>query len=413
MTMRSTVQFIVLLLVSLACLRLAPAQSMSIGVSSPQNAFKPAINAGDISVIARVLSLGDAERDALRALHEGHLSSVKARRDAVQEELQERIERAQITGDWEAAQASTQEQEMWTGEAKKLCEGFLADLKSLLTREQADRWPLVERELRRFDRIGAGRFGGESIDVIRLVEDLAPSIWLDQAAADVLTEYAAKVDGLIKARDEAISDQQSGSFHALAKNDKAAAERVWTAARSARIALRDLNQSTAERIAALLPEAQAFALRRKVMELAYPALLKPTRTEAFIRAVGDLNSLDASQREAVKSIVSDYDRRLWELLKEMASVRREQDAAAKPVELRDNALQTAMTADGQEINFMSSANIKANPDDPLVKLKLRRLELDRDTKQKLMPILKEAQAEACRQPPAEQLLFGEDEFWGL
>ncbi|MCX5690888.1 MAG: hypothetical protein NTV94_14075 [Planctomycetota bacterium] len=389
------------------------AQSMSIGVSSPQNAFKPAINAGDISVIARVLSLGEAERDALRALHEGHLSSVKARRDAVQEELQERIERAQITGDWEAAQASTQEQEMWTGEAKKLCEGFLADLKSLLTREQVDRWPLVERELRRFDRIGAGRFGGESIDVIRLVEDLAPKVWLDQAAADVLTEYATKVDGLIKARDEAINGEQSGSFHALAKTDKAAAERVWAAARAGRIALRDLNQATAERIAGFLPDTQAFALRRKVMELAYPTLMKPTRTEAFVRAVGDLDSLDAPQREAVQTIVTDYDRRLWDLLKEMASVRREQDAAAKPVELRENAMQTATTADGQEINFISSANIKANPDDPLVKVKLRRLELDRDTKQKLMPILKEAQAEACRQPPAEQLLFGEDEFWGL
>lgn len=388
-------------------------QTMAIGVSRPQDVFKPAINAGDISVIARVLSLGEAERDALRALHDGHLSSVKARRDAVQEQLQDRIERAQITGDWEAAQASTQEQEGWTGEGKKLREGFLADLKSLLTREQADRWPLVERELRRFDRIGAGRFGGESIDVIRLVEDLAPAVWRDQAAADVLTEYAAKVDGLIKARDEAISDQHSGSFHSLAKTDKAAAERVWATARSARIALRDLNQSTAERIASFLPDAQAFALRRKVMELAYPKLVKPTRTEAFIRAVGDLDSLDASQREAVRSIVSDYERRLWELFKEMASVRREQEAAAMPIELRDSAMQTATTADGEEITFMSSANIKANPDDPLVKVKLRRLELDRDTKQKLLPILKEAQAEACRQPPAEQLLFGEDELWGL
>lgn len=405
--------FLVLLIAACGLVADAHAQTMAIAVARPQDAFKPVISAGDISVIARVLNLGDAERDALRTLHEGHISAMKARRDAVEEQVQDRIERSQITGDWELAQASTQEQEEWKSEGKKLREGFLADLKSLLTREQADRWPLVERELRRFDRIGAGRFGGESVDVIRLVEDLAPTVWLDQAAADVLTEYAAKVDGLIKARDEAISDQQSGSFHALAKTDKAAAERIWIAARSARIALRDLNQSTAERIAALLPESQAFALRRKVMELAYPAFVKPTRTESFVRAVGDLNSLDASQREAVKMIVSDYDRRLWELLKEMASVRREQEAAAKPVGLRDNAMQTATTADGEEISFMSSANIKAKPDDPLVKVKLRRLELDRDTRQKLMPILKEAQAEACRQPPAEQLLFGEDEFWGL
>lgn len=399
--------------VTLGCVDAGPAQTMAIAVAKPQDAFKPVISAADISVIARVLNLGDAEREALRALHEGHLIAMKARRDAVQEELQDRIERAQITGDFELAQASTQEQEAWTGEGKKLREGFLTDLKSLLTREQADRWPLVERELRRFDRIGAGRFGGESIDVIRLVEDVAPAVWRDQAAADVLTEYAAKVDGLIKARDEAISDQHAGGFHALARSDKAAAERAWSAARSARIALRDLNQSTAERIAAFLPDAQAFALRRKVMELAYPKLVKPTRTEAFIRAVGDLDSLDASQREAVRSIVSDYERRLWELFKEMASVRREQEAAAKPLELREDAMQTATTADGQEITFMSSANIKANPDDPLVKVKLRRLELDEDTKQKLLPILKEAQAEACRQPPAEQLLFGEEELWGL
>lgn len=411
--MQPTVRFIVVMVIGLVCVRLAPAQTMSMSVGRPQDVFSPSISIADINVIARVLTLGEGEREALRALYEGHATAMKARREIVEEELQDQIERAQVAGDWSGAQANATEQEVWTTEAKKLRDGFLADLKSLLTREQADRWPLVERELRRFNRIGDGRFGGESIDLIRMVEDLAPSTWQDPAAAEILTDYAARIDGLLKTREEAVSSEQSQSFHKLAQTDKAAAERLWATARSARMAVRDLNLGTTERLAALLPEDKATALRRKVLGLSYPGLVKPTRTEAFIRAAGALDSLDKDQRAAVDSIVAEYDRRLWEVLKELGSIRREQEASAKPSELIEGGTQVATTADGEEIRFMSSNDIKPDPDNPLVKAKLRRLELDRATKSKLVPVLKDAQAQACRQPPVEHLFFGEDTHWGL
>jgi hypothetical protein len=411
--LRSTVLSVMALLMCLACLRSAPAQSMSMSVGRPQDAFSPAISVADINVIARVLTLGEAEREALRALYEGHASAMKVRRDVVEEELQDLIELAQVAEDWTKAQPGASKEDGWTSEAAKLRDGFLADLKSLLTKEQTDRWPLVERELRRFNQIAGGRFGGESIDLIRMVEDLAPATWQDPAAAELLTQYATRIDALLKTREEATSGEQSQSFHAMVRTDKAAAERIWAGARSARIAVRDLNLSTMERLAAMLPEDKATALRRKFLERAYPALLKPTRTERFVRAANTLETLDKGQRAAVDSIVAEYDRRLWELLKEMASIRRDQEAVSQSAELKEGAPQVAVTADGEEIRFMSASDVKADPDNPLVKAKLRRVELDRDTKSKLVSVLSDAQAQACRQPPVEQLFFGDDTHWGL
>lgn len=413
------IRWLVCVLASIACVSLsapASAQSMAMGVYSPNLVFKPEFSRSEINIIARLLKLEDAERDALLSLHEGYSQSIRARGDEIAESLQDRVDRAQALGDPTLAQTTEEETKAWESEAKKFKDTFLDDLKSLLTKEQSDRWPLVEREMRRFKRIGSGRLYGESIDLVRIVEESFPEGWSNPQVIEALASYAQAMDGALKRRDETISGEMTEQFEAKLSNDKPGAERIYRDSVAARIAVRDLNLRYTEQIAAMMSEEQGTKLRRTVFERSYPNLVSPSRNEKYIRAAADLKSLSSAQAEEIRSIVTTYDRQRLALLNEIAAIQRDRQATKLPAQLdaSGSKMTTATTADGQTIQFYSSFDIKPAPDDPLTPLNQRRYELDRDTKRKVERVLNAAQRTEVRQPTSDQILFGFDhEVWGL
>jgi len=386
-------------------------QSMAMSVYSPRDAFSPEFSRTEILILARLLNLGEPEREALNALHEGYVGALTARSDAIGDDLQDRIERSQALGDPDIAQPSDEETKKWEAEAGRLKQTFLDDLKSMMTKEQTDRWPLAEREMRRFKRIGAGRMYGEAVDLVRVVEESFPETWTKPEAAEILSNYAAQMDGALKRRDATSTPEIREEFEKLAIHDKQAAESLYRSSVSARTAVRDLNTRVTEQLVGVMGEAEGMKLRRMVFDKSFPNLVRESRSEKFIRAVALLETLSTEQAADVKQIVEQYDQRRWVLLNEMATVQRERQTNRLPAQLdpKNSKATVATTADGQQIQFWSSANMKAAPDDPMTRLNERRFELDRDTRKRLEPILNESQRTSVRQPMSEHLYFFFDE----
>lgn len=414
-TLRDLTLLVAVLLAVLAAPTTARAQNMAVSVYSPRQAFQPEFNRGDISVVARVLALSEAERDALFSLHEGYVQSLKSRGEAIGEDMEERIERAQALGDPALAQAKPEEVASWEAEAKKHKEAFLDDLKSLLTREQTDRWPLAERELRRFKTIGSGRLRGESVDLVRLVEEGLPESWTNPQVAEVLVRYAEAMDGALRARQDYITGDRESEFHSKASSDKEAATKIWEEALAKRVAVRDLNLRFADQIAGLLSDEQGEKFRRAVFEKSYPSLVKPTRSESVIRAAAALNSLTPTQRETIRGMLADYETRRMAVLREMASLLRERDLTKRPASLdpTGSSMTVATTSEGETISFYSSADIKADPNDPMTPLQERRYDLDRTIRRKVEAVLTPEQKDAVKQPTQDMILIDFDEPWGL
>ncbi|CAG0983714.1 hypothetical protein PHYC_01907 [Phycisphaerales bacterium] len=391
------------------------AQSMAISVYSPRVAFAPEFSKGDITIVARVLTLSDSEREALIALHEGYVQALRSRGEAIGEDMEERIERAQALSSPELAQAKPEEINAWDAEAKKHKEAFLDDLKSLLTREQADRWPLAERELRRFKSIGSGRLRGESVDLVRLIEEGLPKAWTNPQVAEVLVRYAEAMDSALRAREDYITGERQNEFQSKASSDRDAAAKIWEEALAKRVAVRDLNLRFAEQVAALLPEDLGERLRRAVFEKSFPSLVKPTRSESVIRAAAALTSLSSSQQETIRGMVADYDARRMAILREMSSVLKERDLIKRPASLDPDGsdMTVATTSTGESISFYSSANLKSDPNDPMTPLQQRRFDLDRTTRRKVEAVLTPEQKDAVKQPTQDMILIDFDEPWGL
>ncbi len=293
--------------------------------------------------------------------------------------------------------------------------GFFDDLKLLLNKEQVDRWPLVERELRRFKSIRGGRLAGESLDVIRVVDEHAASAWKNPDAAAVLANYAVNVDSALARRDAAFESPEVGEFSNLCQTDKPAAERMWRDVMVLRVAIRDLNLKTAEQVAAMLDERDGEALRRAVFRTAYERVARSSRTEAYVRAAAKLDSLSSEQKRAVASVMETFELRLESVKKEQAALQRESESQKKPPGLADAAsgLQIATTADGNVIKFFTPAMDKPDKESPVYKLQAKRLQIEVDAKRQMNAILTAEQRSACKQPPVTEIMFGEDAWWGL
>ncbi len=390
-------------------------QSMAVSVSDPSTAFQPSLRSHEIRIIARILGLADPERDALSALYDGHCETLKARAAEIASAREEILERAQATSDLDVARIPKETEDAWKAEANEAKAAFLDDLKVLLTKEQADRWPLVERELRRFKSLDRGRIAGEKLDLIRLVDEHAPAAWKNPDIANLLASYVQSLDAALIRRDAQLDAVDGSEFAKLAHSDRAAAESMWRTVISLRVGVRDINLKTAEQVAALLPEDDAESFRGEVFKAAYPRIAKPSRTEAFIRAAATLKSLTPEQAGSVKSELESFDLRLAAVQKEQAALRREEDATKLPSVLRgsDNGSKTATTADGEVVTFFSSDSQTVNRESPAYKLQLRRYELEAEAKRRISGVLSADQRAECRQPPINMLVFGDDEYWGL
>lgn len=371
----------------LALLCLAPpavlAQHGSIGIGfySPEGSFQPEVSPRDLKVIIRVLDLKPDEQAALENLHAGYVATLKAKSDEIKTFVERVLEEAEILEDRSRLDPARGKIDEWERDADRIKKSFLDDLRSLLTGEQESKWPIVERELRRMKRIGAGRLSGESVDVIRLVEEVAPESLATPAVSELAERYAQDLDRLLVAREQAVDANQDAFGKALS-NDARTAERMWNDAQNVRKAILDVNARYAREIGAQLPAERAAVLSRKFFEASHAKLCKPTRGEEYIRAAAKLASLSSQQSTATAEIVDRYDRARYSILKRQAEIEDELQLTALPA-----FLAKALGRTGPEADDSFDGRSKLPADHPLMQLRRERYELDRATRRQVEALL--------------------------
>ncbi|MDX2115217.1 MAG: hypothetical protein SFZ24_06280 [Planctomycetota bacterium] len=383
--------------------------SVGIGFYSAGGTFKPELSARDLKVFVRVFGLSDEERAALESLHAAYVTSLERRSREIRALVEATLERAEVMEDRRLLYADDVQGQIkvWERDAEALKQSFLADLRSLLTREQESRWPILERELRRLREIGHGRLAGESVDVARLVEDCAPESVERTEVAELLEQYAQGMDRLLLARESAV-DKRREEFDAALEGDAQAAERMWKDAMAARLAIRALNERYVRQIGATLREEEAAKLDRAYFEAAHAKLCRPTRGEEFVRGAAKLESLSSAQRAEMDALLEAYERARLGVLRRIAEVDAREEEAFMPTRLR-----RALGASETEAPSGFNGDSRLPPDHPLHDLRRERLELDRTYRRKVEAVLREAQRDEVPQSREGHAVFSDWTPWGL
>lgn len=384
----------------------AQSGSMSIGLYNSEDSFRPDLSARDLKLIIRVLGLGATEQQLLNDLYSGYAATLQNEGAAVREFVSTEIDRAEIMADSRLLDKAHKKIAEWQKRSEQIKKQFLEDLKSLLTREQEGRWPIVERELRRLRLIGDGRLCGENVDLVRLTEDVIGTAPLPEVA-DLLNRYSNDLDKALQARETFLADKRK-EFDETRKSEPKRAKAIWDDAQRVRGAVREVNERYARQLGAAMPADKKEEFEGKVFDLSYKPVTKATKAEQYLKDAAGLDSLTADQKSQVAQIKAKYETQRRELLVKAAKGWRDFEAEWLP-----DDLEAALAAKPKE-EYRREYNGAWLPEShPLIKYRGERFELDQGLRKSLDALLTTEQKGGISSRATPYAEFPNWSPWGL
>jgi hypothetical protein len=283
-----------------------------------------------------------------------------------------------------------------TAKREAITEEFFADYRLVLTAEQLEEWPSIERMRRRDRELAPGTFPGEDIDLIALCAEMELDFDPERVSeggegmlAEVFGRYELEIDRLlvarlaIEAKHPMAASAREGRF--AVEIDMAAMEKWQGEQREAASRLQKAQQKYVRQVGELLSAASRAALEARVLALSYPRVHRASIVDSQLEAIGGLADLDDEQRAELERLSEEYRR-------ERARLDREWMAAID-AELADGG--GAMAMPGMQIFVgmpgQESATGKA--------MRARRA-LDRSWVERVRGVLRPEQAESVPAPPS-------------
>lgn len=307
---------LVVALVLAVALPAAPAQAqMGMRGMNPAG-MQTFITRRGVEDYARILKLDNDQKQAALDLAEGNRRAGRTLMKEMEGKVNSIMEKARDSGDWQGMQKEMAEMGRETQRRfKELDKTFFDDLRLLITDEQAENWPKVERARRREQLMRFSMVSGSSVNLIAIVENVTrqkegaiPSANAEEVAG-VLDRYDIELDRAlveferrsIEAQDEMMRDGNMGF-------DPAKIQDMLKKFSSMAIVMRDLNRETTRRLVPLMSEDAGKALELEVLRRSFPRIYRQSHFEKQLAAAKGFADLEESQKESLRLLAESYAR---------------------------------------------------------------------------------------------------------
>jgi Spy/CpxP family protein refolding chaperone len=305
-----------------------------------RNTFEASITSRSLEDYSKLLSLSDDQKSAAKALLEGYQQSFATMAGEARDKMQEmrdamRAEMADNGPNPESFRKIGAEFDKFRKSREELDQGFFNDLKAVLTPQQADKWPAVERMHRREQSVPRGVLSGERVDLIRIVEDLKLSDDAMKPVSPILDEYSAELDRELATRNTAYDAAQTKMREMFQAGPggggapDADAEKVFNDGRTAGMRVRDVNRRFARQVEGVLPEPSRPAFDEAVKKASFPLVYRDTYGSRALAAATEISGLDESQKTTIQTIKESYSRDLTAINKELEAASEKRESSMK------------------------------------------------------------------------------------
>jgi hypothetical protein len=277
--------------------------------------FGPPVSSRDLDAFAKVLVLTPQQLDTAKALLDGAAADFQPLAKAARDQMDAARQEARDSGDpgavWQSIGAKMGELRL---ARTKIETGFMNDLKGILTEEQAQKWPAVERANRRNKTIGRGLMSGERLDLTKLVEraDLSPEALAP--LKNIMEQYEVELDRELIKRNEVYEKAfaQGGNLAAAfgPGGDPTKAQELFDKGREAAIRVRDVNRKYARQIEAMLPEDKRAAFNQEVKRESFPMIYRDSYATHILDTADKMTDLDAGQKSGLTGVREAFTRDL-------------------------------------------------------------------------------------------------------
>jgi hypothetical protein len=188
----------------------------------------------------------------------------------------------------------------------ELRQQFVATAQQDLIAEQIERWPSLERTLLRNKSLPKGRLAGERTDLVKVLGKTEMSESERESLDGAIETYEITLDAALKKRDAVITTAPREIDAAMQNNDPDKALSVIDRATTLRLAVRSVNEQFTQSIAAMLPPPVAAAFERKVLEVSYPLVYRPTRGQKTFAMVSEMDDVSGDAMANIRDMENAY-----------------------------------------------------------------------------------------------------------
>lgn len=330
----------------------------------------PSITSRDLDRLAEKLSLTPDQKAAARDLLEGFQAQYQDMATTLREAFDAARQEFQETRDpnvWRDVQKIAEKAQ---GKIKSMEAAFFTDLKSVLDAAQTEKLPEFERSRKREKSLAQGFLSGETVDVVRLAEDVKLSPESRATIEPVLKQYELEIEKPLAERDELYQSGMSQGMQLFQTGQLDKMADMFNKARDAGMKVRDINRKYARQVEGLLPEGERAAFSAEFLERSFPRVYRASYATSAINTAKNLKDLTPEQKTEIEAIAETYRR-------ESAPINEKWTAAIEQSEKTRTIMQ--MFAGGGTSEEIQNAQ------------KARR-ELDDNTLDKLRAVLTESQA---------------------
>jgi hypothetical protein len=346
----------------IACVAACAAAFMVTGPAKAQfgeaagiaEAMQPDYYQRDVVIVSQSLNLDETQRVIVKTLFEDYQASfeeglerMKKRFDNMREDLQS----ADTKSIMKAVFAPFRD---WNVEKAQLGAQFMANVEVVLTAEQRDLLPGLQRRLYRERNLHKGRLSGESVNLMDVVRDMNFDARLMIQLQPVLDAYEIALDRALHNREDPITGKSNPMLESLEEQDPEKGRIALKQHIDRQIAVRNVNDEYIEQIALALPSEKADAFRAAALDRAYPRVYRETPVQRLFKAARELQGLDSATLQSVTALEAEF---LSELSstnqKLLASIR-----ANEPQEAQERAADFAKRMAGQQVETKPNPTIE-------------------------------------------------------
>ncbi|MBL8745341.1 MAG: hypothetical protein JNK58_03185 [Phycisphaerae bacterium] len=306
--MRAFIRGVVVIAAALVPSLSAVAQPGMMGGFGGGQMFDPGVSTRDLDKYAEFLSMTPEQKEAAAALLDGYQTEFDRMAKEMREATDAAREEFRDTRDFTVWDDLRPKMEAFQAKRKELEGTLLRDVKDLMTDEQAARWPELERLRRRDTTLRRGFLSGETVDVVKLVEDSALPAEAMEQVRPLLSQYEIELDRVLIERNEQYEAGMGQGMALFRQGDMAAVNELFNKAREAGAKVRDVNRRYARLIEGVIPEGQREKFSREFKERSFPRVYREGFAGRALDAAVNFKDVTEEQRSRIAEIRQSYDR---------------------------------------------------------------------------------------------------------
>lgn len=333
---------------------------------------------------ADLLKMNKDQRDAADALREGFNKELELQDRDMQKKREDAMAKFRDSQDQSVWDDMRTQMDKSRDNRKKAESAFFDDVKTLLTPDQLNTWPKVERAHRRQSTLGNGRLSGERVDLVTAIDDLKLSDADKAKISELLEQYQDELDSELVRRNKKQEELQGRMREVFQNRDPEAGQKMLEEGRAASVKVRDINRKYARQMEEALSEPKRTELETWFKQQSFPRVYREAQVAKEIKAATEFKDLDAAQKDSLTAL---------------------RESFTRDYEASSDKLAAATEKQEMEFNVQRMMNRwqggDNNQDDPTADLRRQRRDLEKAASDSLRKILNTAQVDRLPKPDPE------------